>query len=170
VPAHCRMREFDRDLIREGHYGQRPSAPHQQAGHMSAPNQCCIHVKKLLSIRRRAHMTLSEPYSANKDDRDPAERTIGQRVGGPSRQGGGKNLVRPELSYVSACGAIRQGLARFTPCQGLPNLERGERGLSSKANTPCLCSLATFTCSGKDPQLRRASPGAPFCAGFIYFR
>jgi hypothetical protein len=70
VPAHCRMREFDRDLIREGHYGQRPSAPHQQAGHMSAPNQCCIHVKKLLSVRRRAHMTLSEPYSANKDDRD----------------------------------------------------------------------------------------------------
>jgi len=24
VPVHCRMRAFDRDLIREGHYGQRP--------------------------------------------------------------------------------------------------------------------------------------------------
>src|SRR5262249_52443366 len=24
VPAHCRMRGFDRDLIRGGHYGQRP--------------------------------------------------------------------------------------------------------------------------------------------------
>jgi hypothetical protein len=24
VPVHCRMRAFDRDLIRGGHYGQRP--------------------------------------------------------------------------------------------------------------------------------------------------
>jgi hypothetical protein len=32
--------------------------PHQQAGHMTAPDQCCINVKKLLSIRRRPHMTL----------------------------------------------------------------------------------------------------------------
>jgi hypothetical protein len=31
------MRAFDRDLIREGHHGQRPSAPHQQAEHMAAP-------------------------------------------------------------------------------------------------------------------------------------
>jgi hypothetical protein len=31
--------------------------PHQQAGHMTAPDQCCINVKKLLSIRRRPHMT-----------------------------------------------------------------------------------------------------------------
>jgi hypothetical protein len=33
--------------------------PHQQAGHMTAPDQCCINVKRLLSIRRRPHMTLS---------------------------------------------------------------------------------------------------------------
>jgi hypothetical protein len=26
VPRHCRMRGFDRDLIRGGHYGQRPCA------------------------------------------------------------------------------------------------------------------------------------------------
>jgi hypothetical protein len=31
--------------------------PHQQAGHMTAPDQCCINVKKLLSIKRRPHMT-----------------------------------------------------------------------------------------------------------------
>jgi hypothetical protein len=31
--------------------------PHQQAGHMTAPDQCCINVKKLLSMRRRPHMT-----------------------------------------------------------------------------------------------------------------
>jgi hypothetical protein len=33
--------------------------PHQQAGHMTAPDQCCINVKRLLSIRRRPHMTQS---------------------------------------------------------------------------------------------------------------
>jgi Transposase IS116/IS110/IS902 family len=33
------------------------SAGRSQAGHMTAPDQCCINVKKLLSIRRRPHMT-----------------------------------------------------------------------------------------------------------------
>src|SRR5215510_10172013 len=37
--------------------GPAAAAPHQQAGHMTAPDQCCINVKKLLSIRRRPHMT-----------------------------------------------------------------------------------------------------------------
>jgi len=32
-----RMRAFDRDLIREGHYGQRPGVPHSKAEHMAAP-------------------------------------------------------------------------------------------------------------------------------------
>jgi hypothetical protein len=39
--------------------------PHQQAGHMTAPDQCCINVKKLLSIRRRPHMTHSGHRRAN---------------------------------------------------------------------------------------------------------
>jgi hypothetical protein len=30
------MRAFDRDPIREGHYGQRPCKPHSKAGHMAA--------------------------------------------------------------------------------------------------------------------------------------
>jgi hypothetical protein len=30
VPAHGRMRAFDRDLIRGGHYGQRPCVPHSK--------------------------------------------------------------------------------------------------------------------------------------------
>src|SRR5258705_11396134 len=37
VPAHCRMRVYDRDLIRGGHYGQRSCEPHLQAEHMAAP-------------------------------------------------------------------------------------------------------------------------------------
>jgi hypothetical protein len=34
-----RMRAFDRDLIRGGHYGQRSCEPHQQAEHMAAPTK-----------------------------------------------------------------------------------------------------------------------------------
>ena len=30
------MRAFDRDPIREGHYGQRPCEPHSKAGHIAA--------------------------------------------------------------------------------------------------------------------------------------
>jgi hypothetical protein len=37
VPAHHRMRPFDRDLIRGGHYGQRSCEPRKQAEHMAAP-------------------------------------------------------------------------------------------------------------------------------------
>jgi hypothetical protein len=42
VPSHCRMRAFDRDLIRGGHYGQRSCEPHLQAEHMAALTQACI--------------------------------------------------------------------------------------------------------------------------------
>ena len=37
MPLHHRMRPFDRDLIRGGHYGQRSCEPHKQAEHMAAP-------------------------------------------------------------------------------------------------------------------------------------
>jgi len=33
------MRAFDRDLIREGHYGQRSCEPHTKAVHMAAPTR-----------------------------------------------------------------------------------------------------------------------------------
>jgi hypothetical protein len=41
VPAHHRMRAFDRDLIRGGHYGQRSCEPRSQAEHMAAPTKLC---------------------------------------------------------------------------------------------------------------------------------
>jgi hypothetical protein len=52
------MRAIDRDLIRGGHYGQRPRVPHEQAEHMAAPTKAA-NVKKLLPTRRRPHMALS---------------------------------------------------------------------------------------------------------------
>ena len=48
VPSHCRMRAFDRDLIRGGHYGQRPCVPHLKAEHMAAPTNAA-NVKKALA-------------------------------------------------------------------------------------------------------------------------
>ena len=33
MPSHHRMRAFDRDLIRGGHYGQRSCEPHLEAEH-----------------------------------------------------------------------------------------------------------------------------------------
>ena len=49
MPAHCRMRAFDRDLIRGGHYGQRPRVPHSKAEHMAAPTKAAANVKKALA-------------------------------------------------------------------------------------------------------------------------
>ena len=48
MPAHCRMRAIDRDLIRGGHYGQRSSEPHSKAEHMAAPTKAA-NVKKALA-------------------------------------------------------------------------------------------------------------------------
>ena len=46
MPSHCyRMRVFDRDLIRGGHYGQRSCEPHLKAEHMAAPTNAA-YVKK----------------------------------------------------------------------------------------------------------------------------
>ena len=42
------MRVIDRDLIRGGHYGQRPHVPHTQAEHMGAPTNAA-NVKKVLA-------------------------------------------------------------------------------------------------------------------------
>jgi hypothetical protein len=42
------MRAIDRDLIRGGHYGQRPSVPHSKAEHMAAPTNAA-NVKKALA-------------------------------------------------------------------------------------------------------------------------
>ena len=42
------MRAIDRDLIRGGHYGQRPCVPRLKAEHMAAPTNAA-YVKKVLA-------------------------------------------------------------------------------------------------------------------------
>ena len=41
MPAHCRMRAYDRDLIRGGHYGQRPRVPHLKGRTHGCTDQGC---------------------------------------------------------------------------------------------------------------------------------
>ena len=58
MPAHCRMRANDRDLIRGGHYGQRSSEPHSKAEHMAAPTKAA-NGKKVLANPEPSHMAHS---------------------------------------------------------------------------------------------------------------
>jgi hypothetical protein len=73
VPLHHRMRAFDRDLIRGGHYGQRSCEPHQQAEHMAAPTT--LHVKKVLASREP-----STHGSAPRRRESPVEEDSTQRI------------------------------------------------------------------------------------------
>jgi hypothetical protein len=58
VPLHSRMRAFDRDLIRGGHYGQRSCEPHKQAEHMAAPTKPAGVKKVLANPEPSTHGTL----------------------------------------------------------------------------------------------------------------
>jgi tetratricopeptide (TPR) repeat protein len=58
VPAHCRMRVSDRDLIRGGHYGQRSCEPYLQAEHIAAPTSGATW-RFSLPTRSRPHMAQS---------------------------------------------------------------------------------------------------------------
>jgi hypothetical protein len=51
------MRVFDRDLIRGGHYGQRPSVPHSKAEHMAAPTNAALVKKTLANPEPSTHGT-----------------------------------------------------------------------------------------------------------------
>jgi hypothetical protein len=57
VPSHCRMRVFDRDLIRGGHYGQRSCEPHLKAEHMAAPTKPAYVKKALANLEPSTHGT-----------------------------------------------------------------------------------------------------------------
>src|ERR1700722_17755208 len=54
-------RNLDRDPIRELHQGQRPYAPHERAGHMTAPDQVAKTMLKTLASGGRPHMSFALP-------------------------------------------------------------------------------------------------------------
>jgi hypothetical protein len=49
------MRGFDRDLIRGGHYGQRPGVPRSKAEHMAAPTNAAGVKKVLANLEPSTH-------------------------------------------------------------------------------------------------------------------
>src|SRR5215469_16402110 len=49
------MRAFDRDLIRGGHYGQRPGVPRSKAEHMAAPTNAADAKKTLANQEPSTH-------------------------------------------------------------------------------------------------------------------
>ena len=55
MPSHSRMRAFDRDLIRGGHYGQRSCEPQKQAEHMGAPTNPAYAKKVLANSEPSTH-------------------------------------------------------------------------------------------------------------------
>ena len=66
MPLHSRMRASDRDLIREGHYGQRSCEPRKQAEHMAAPTNSANVKISLANSEPSTHGTkrTSASYSA----------------------------------------------------------------------------------------------------------
>ena len=52
------MRGFDRDLIRGGHYGQRPGVPRSKAEHMAAPTNAAGVKKALANPEPSTHVAL----------------------------------------------------------------------------------------------------------------
>ena len=99
MPAHRRMRAFERDLIRGGHYGQRSCEPHLKAEHMAALTKADANVKKLLPTRSRPHMALfGQSRHRNNLSAFGAERTsVGRCLGyflGPSEA---VEIIRPVL-------------------------------------------------------------------------
>ena len=85
MPSHSRMRAFDRDLIRGGHYGQRPCEPHLKAEHMAAPTNAA-NVKKVLANSRtsqdvRLELTLIKVDISRPDHPGPRARMFTHVLG-----------------------------------------------------------------------------------------
>ena len=97
MPVHCRMRAFDRDLIRGGHYGQRSCEPHLKAEHMAAPTNAA-NVKKALANSVPQAKAVSCPQLAEGDigtladrsgfDRGRVKTRLHDCVGSDTRAGG----------------------------------------------------------------------------------
>ena len=106
------MRVIDRDLIREGHYGQRSCEPHLKAEHMAAPTN---------SANVKISLANSEPSThGGKADIDRTFRSISET--GLEGRGTDEELAGRELFAASLCeqwaagggwGAAVSGDARF---------------------------------------------------------
>jgi hypothetical protein len=67
------MRANDRDLIRGGHYAQRPCVPHLKAEHMAAPTNAANVKKALANSEPSTHGTLRHIAAAQQFGRFRSE-------------------------------------------------------------------------------------------------
>ena len=65
MPSLSRMRAFDRDLIRAGHYGQWSCEPHLKAEHMAASTNAAYVKKTLANPEPSTHGTKRNEASAH---------------------------------------------------------------------------------------------------------
>ena len=77
MPSHSRMRAFDRDLIRGGHYGQRSCEPHLKADHMAALTNAANVKKALANSEPSTHGTSRHFAAAQQFGRFRTEADIG---------------------------------------------------------------------------------------------
>src|SRR5450759_5830715 len=97
------MRAYDRDLIRGGHYGQRPRVPHLKAEHMAAPTNAANVKKALANSEPSTHGTsLHSPRRTNLV-------AIGLRA---DKQGFWPWPVRPRLTQLRHWRAFHVAVAK----------------------------------------------------------
>ena len=117
MPSHSRMRAFDRDLIRGGHYGQRSCEPHPKAEHMAAPTNAANVKKVLVNSEPSTHGT-SQPWQlprrtaghGSKADAGAQPLAVCQSASraSPSSSRRSSSLQRAEEAIVVATGAPRE--------------------------------------------------------------
>ena len=85
MPSHCyRMRVFDRDLIRGGHYGQRSGEPHLKAEHMAAPTNAANVKKALANTEPSTHGTSRHCAATQQFSRFRSEADMGKPFAEPN--------------------------------------------------------------------------------------
>ena len=174
-------RNLDRDPIRELHQGQRPYAPHQRAGHMTAPDQVAKTSLKPLAGGGRPHMIFAPPASgrfcspgmsavcaeatSRIDVKPPSQIAT---ANGASGRASGRRAARPPgslgaiapFNYLDArhCDGVR-------PTHFLNALVKeltSEKPRSQETSPTCfpfrsrLCARSIFSCSARSvnvPQL-----------------
>jgi hypothetical protein len=141
----------------------------QQAGHMTAPDQCCINVKKLLSIRRRPHMTRSaiSPRLATRTQRIRRCRLISYSLGWIVASGWPNSTGWPSFARIATTQPavpVSTGTERRTTsimpivpsaCTLSPGSTNGLSPGAPRKNLPTVFDLST---TGAAELRRRCSP------------
>ena len=163
MPSHCyRMRVFDRDLIRGGHYGQRSCEPHLKAEH-SCTDQCCKREESpcQLGAVHTWHMALICRFQRVPPTEESSRccSCIRQREGRPTCWKPGSKSPNFHFS-LRACSQQFLRLPEIFPSEPRP-APFVEAWLARAGSRPCAPSLQAFFC---EPPIffRPCHTGRPF--------